>query len=50
MNDTDSSNGGSASGVVRCTECEHGTIRVRDAIYANCDNCDAVFERNEVGI
>jgi len=35
---------------VPCPECEHGRVRVSDAVYADCDNCDAAVLRNEAGI
>lgn len=35
---------------IPCPECEHGTLQVSDAIYADCNNCDAAVERREVGI
>lgn len=35
---------------VSCPECEHGQLRVSDAVYADCGNCDAAVLRNEVGI
>lgn len=38
------------AGRVECPECEDGRLRVSDAIYADCDNCDAAVERHEVGL
>jgi len=42
----------STDGIERipCPECDHGRLRVSDAVYADCDNCDAAVERREVGI
>lgn len=37
-------------GRVPCPDCEHGTLQVSDAIYADCDTCDAAVLRNEVGL
>jgi RNA polymerase-binding transcription factor DksA len=33
-----------------CSECEDGTLRVSDGVYATCDNCGADVLRNEVGL
>jgi len=38
------------AGRVSCTDCENGTLRVSDGIYAECDDCDAVVLRTEAGI
>lgn len=35
---------------IPCTDCGHGKLRATDAVYADCDNCDAAVLRNEVGI
>jgi len=35
---------------VSCPDCDHGTLRTSDAVYADCDNCDAAVLRTEVGI
>jgi len=35
---------------IPCPECDHGRLTVSDAIFAECDNCDAEPLRNEVGI
>jgi uncharacterized protein (DUF983 family) len=35
---------------IACPECECGRLRVFDAVYADCDNCDAAVERREVGL
>jgi len=35
---------------VSCPDCGHGTLRASDAVYADCDNCDAAVLRTEVGI
>lgn len=37
-------------GEVPCPECGHGTLRVSDAVYADCDGCDAAVLRTEVGL
>lgn len=33
-----------------CPECEDGTLYVADAIFADCDSCNAAVLRNEVGL
>jgi ribosomal protein L37AE/L43A len=33
-----------------CPECGNKTLRVSDAIFADCIECGAAIERNEVGI
>jgi len=35
---------------VSCPECEHGQLETSDAVYADCDSCDAAVLRTEVGI
>jgi len=46
MSDADSR----ASRQVSCPVCEHGQLETSDAVYADCDNCDAAVLRTEVGI
>lgn len=40
----------SGSRPVPCPDCDNGTLQVSDAVYADCDNCDAAALRTEVGI
>lgn len=33
-----------------CPECSDGRLKVADAVYADCDGCDAAILRNDVGL
>lgn len=33
-----------------CPECDDGRLEVSDAIFADCDTCEATIRRDEVGV
>lgn len=35
---------------IPCPDCEHGELEVSDAVFADCDTCDAAVLRIEVGV
>jgi len=41
---------GESNFAVDCPDCEHGELEIADAVYADCNNCDAAVLRTELGI